>query len=60
MSAYKEIKMIYQPSDIDKEVNSELGDGWVVIGIEQQRFLKGDGTSFDDVTHYILGLKDDE
>ena len=60
MSAYKEIRVIYQPSDIDKEVNKEIRGGWVVIGIEQQRFLKGDGTSFEDVTHYILGLKDEQ
>ena len=60
MSAYKEVRVIYQPKDVEKEINGELGDGWVVIGIEQQRFLKSDGTSFEDVTHYILGLKDDE
>ena len=60
MSAYKEIRVIYQPKDIEKEVNEECCEGWVVIGIEQQRFLSGDGTSFEDVTHYILGLKDEE
>lgn len=60
MRAYKEIRVIYQPSDIEDEVNRELRHGWVVLGIEQKRLVSSCGTGFSDVTHYILGLKDED
>jgi hypothetical protein len=63
MRAYKDTKMICNvrnDDDIEDRLRPELTDGWVIIGIEQQRRVLSDGIGFDDVTHYILGQKDEE
>jgi hypothetical protein len=51
---YSEIKIIESPVDPQQKINSQLGLGWVLIGIEQERHWEGE-SDFKDVTKYILG-----
>jgi hypothetical protein len=55
---YSSVKFIDAPNS-EFEINSKLGNGWVLIGIEQKREWDGE-ENFEDKTRYILGKQIEE